>query len=233
MQNKIYFFVMNMSKNVERYEHIKKMLDDIHCSYSRIDAIDGRTMEYNPECKEILKCRPELLNTTFKCLTFKQEWKYDGSIYTSFPGLNIDGHEGAKGLILSNMKAFKNALLMDYEWYCVLEDDSVINQGVYDKLCNFVKQPENKSYDIVLLDERHFGWGGAAGVLYNIKIIGRLLNDLHPLSNFSIKMEEKYSLATLWDWKLWTYIKNTVNPTINYTTLPCIKSGDFISTINV
>jgi hypothetical protein len=234
MQKKIHFFVINMNKNAERYENIKKMLDSItNCSYSRIEAINGYYIEHNLECQELLKCRTPLLNTVFKCLTFDQEWIYDGSISTSFPGLNIYGHEGAKGLILSNIKAFNNALLMDFEWYCILEDDAIINQEIFDNLHNYIKNPENINSDIILLDDRHFGWGGTAGLLYNIKIIGRLLNDLHPLSEFSITMEEKYNLATLWDWKLWTYIKNTVNPSINYTTFPCIKSGDFLSTINV
>jgi len=229
-KNLIHFFVLNMKKNTDRYQFIEKMLNDIGCSYSRIEAIEGNKMADTLECKKLLNVRHEIINTTMTSIGFNQTWKYDGSILKSFPGLNLIGHEGAKGLILSNMKAFEHALSLDYEWYCILEDDAIIDSSIYQILCDFANT--HKSVDIVLLDDRNYGFGGTAGMMYSINVIGRLLEDLHPLSDFSITMEEKYGLATLWDWKLWKYIQTTVNPIVNYVQLPCIKSGDFESTIN-
>uniref|UniRef100_A0A6C0E218 Glycosyl transferase family 25 domain-containing protein n=1 Tax=viral metagenome TaxID=1070528 RepID=A0A6C0E218_9ZZZZ len=228
----IHFFILNMAKNTDRYHHIEQMMKSIGCSYSRIEAIDGTKMKDSMECKKILKIRPNLLNSTLTSLGFKQEWKYDGSILNSFPGLNLLGHEGAKGLILSNMKAFEEALMLDYEWYCILEDDAVIDLSIYHQLCEIVNKDANKNVDVLLLDDRSDGFGGTAGMMYRINIIGRLLEDLHPLSEFSINMESNHGLATLWDWKLWKYIQTAENPIINYLQVPCIKSGNFDSTIN-
>ena len=68
-------------------------------------------------------------------------------------------------------------------------------------------------------------------MLYNKKIIPTVLNDLHPLSNFSINALNygDKNLVNLWDWKLYKYI-SCINK--NYKTLPCVKSGSFISTID-
>jgi hypothetical protein len=185
-----------------------------------------------------------------------KKWNYDGSISTSFPGLNKIGHEGAKGLILSNIKAFKECIkinqeyiyainddnninldqyksifkdsIFKYDWFCILEDDAIIDEIIYNKILQFLNDNEKNDYDIILLDIR--GNGGAAGILYNSYIIPQLIEDLHPLSDFSISLEEKYNCASLWDWKLWHYVNNNK---IKFTLFPCIDSGKFESTINV
>lgn len=224
--DQIYFFVLNMKKNPERYSKISNMLNIIGCLYSRVEAIDGTNMEHNDEVLHMLKCRTAMLNTQFTCKTFNQDWVYDGSISSSFPGLNMYGHYGAKGLILSNIKAFHDSTHLKYKWFCVLEDDAEITQDIYNNLCNFINQPENQNIDIIFLDER--GPGGSAGNLYSNHIISQLISDLNPLSDFSINMEEIYGMAPLWDWKLWSYVKHN---NINYSIVPCIQSGSFPSTI--
>jgi GR25 family glycosyltransferase involved in LPS biosynthesis len=244
-----------MNKNKDRWYKISSILNIIEVSFSRIEAIDGFKLVKNNDAKEILKCRPNLLDSIFKCNTFNQEWVYDGNIQNSFPGLNIFGHEGAKGLILSNIKAFQQCIKINndyiyalnddnhlsckeynsciensfykYDWFCILEDDAIINRTIYNEIQEFVE--ENNDIDIILLDKRV--GGGAAGVLYNSKIIKQVLEDLHPLSDFSIKMEDEYNHATLWDWKLWHYINN--NDNIICKILPCIDSGGFDSTIDL
>ena len=227
----IYFLVLNMNKNPERYENITSMLNKTGCLFSRIEAIDGSSIEYNKDCKQILKCRPHLLNNTFKCISSNEEWVYDGGPATSFPGLNLHGHQGTKGLTLSNLKAFEKARQMDYNWYCILEDDAEITKEIYDKLLAFINNEKTRDTDMVLLDVRNYGFGGTAGMLYNKKILECLIKDLHPLSEFSLHMEEKHGLCNLWDWKLWTYLKHG-NPSIKIQNLPCIPCADFASTIN-
>lgn len=251
----IHFLILNMNKNKDRWEKISSILNNIQVSYSRIEGIDGFKLLKNKDAQEILKCRSHLLGITFKCHTFSQEWVYDGSINNSFPGLNIFGHEGAKGLILSNIKAFQKCISINndyiyglnddinvncskyksyieksyykYDWFCILEDDAIINRTIYNEILTFIE--ENKDIDIILLDKRQ--GGGAAGVLYNSKIIKQVLEDLHPLSDFSITMEDEYNHATLWDWKLWHYVNN--NPQIKCKIFPCIASGGFESTIDL
>lgn len=228
----VHFFVLNMDKNLERYQNISNQLDNLHCDYSRIKAIDGFNMNNDDDVKQILKIRENLIGCIFQSVETKRKWIYDGSIFKSFPNLNLYGHQGTKGLTLSNIKAFNEALKINYDWYCILEDDAEIDEISYNKIINFIRNPNNRNVDIVLLDDRHNGWGGTAGMLYNKKIISKLIDDLHPLSFFSIT-STKYgdkNLGNVWDWKLWKYVQ-FVNK--NFKILPCIKSGNFESTINI
>jgi GR25 family glycosyltransferase involved in LPS biosynthesis len=223
----IFFFVINLKRNPDRYLSVSKMLDEIKCPYSRIEAVDGSNIQFNENCLHILKCRPSLLNSVFKCINFEQEWIYDGSIASSFPGLNLLGHEGTKGLMMSNIIAFIESKKLNYDWYCILEDDGEINVNIYNEICKFIQNPQNNNLEMIFLDVRNAG--GSAANLFNKNIIDQFINDLHPLSDFSITMEEKYGLAPLWDWKLWCYV---LNYNIKYAFLPCIHSGRFPSTIN-
>ena len=230
MNNIIYFFVLNMDRNTERYEKIARNLRELNCKYSRIKAIDGQTMENDEECKKLLKPRVEIIGQTFFNKMTNEEWIYDGTVSTSFPNCSPTKSFGTKGLTLSNIKAFRFAKEMNYQWFCILEDDANLDKEDYNKILEFAKNEENKKIDIVLLDARHFGWGGTAGILYNKKIIDQLILDLHPLSDFSIQshLYGDSNLGNLWDWKLWKYV-NYINK--NFSQLPVIKSGDFPSMI--
>jgi GR25 family glycosyltransferase involved in LPS biosynthesis len=221
-----------MDKNVERYENISKQLETLNCDFLRIRAIDGFNMDNDEEVKKILIPRNNLIGYFFRSVDTKKKWIYDGSVFKSFPNLNLYGHYGTKGLTLSNIKAFNEASKLNYDWYCILEDDAEIDKIAYNKIINFINDKNNKNVDIVLLDARHNGWGGTAGMLYNKKIMNKLMEDLHPLSFFSIN-STKYgdkNLGNLWDWKLWKYVQ-FINK--NFKILPCIKSGNFKSTIQV
>jgi hypothetical protein len=196
-----------------------------------VKAINGFNMENDREARFILKPRQDLLGTLFQSVETKRKWVYDGSISKSFPNLNLLSHYGTKGLTLSNIKAFAIANNINSEWFCILEDDAELDDMSYKKIKNFVQNKYNKRYDIVLLDGRHNGFGGTCAMLYNKRIIPRLIRDLHPLSNFSI-LAANYgdkNLGNLWDWKLWKYVMY-VNK--NFTTLPCVSSGKFVSTIS-
>jgi len=259
----VHFIILNMNKNKDRWDKMVNTLNNLNINFTRVEAIDGFKLDNNNDhiVKQILSKRNELMNSVLKCQTFNQSWIYDGTIKTSFPGLNIYGNEGAKGLVLSNMKAFDECLKINkdyiyglnddntklindnrylsltnnnyfkYQWFCILEDDAILNKDVIKKIENFLNDlsKNNDKIDIIILDTR-IG-GGAAGVLYNSSVISKLRKDLHPLSEFSITMEEKYNHSPLWDWKLWHYVNNNIN--INFKTLPCIESGQFTSTINI
>jgi len=224
--------VLNMKKNTDRLDYIVNSLNKFVCSYTIVEAIDGNTMENNEDVKKIVRPVPRLLGTIFQSIETKKKWIYDGTISKSFPNLNLYGHYGTKGLTISNIKALMMASTMNFEWFCILEDDAEISFDIYNKILHFISKSENKNYDIILLDARHNGWGGTAGMLYNKRIINTLIFDLHPLSKFSIFSQKlgDANLGNLWDWKLWKYVMY-VNK--NFTTFPCIPSGKFVSTITI
>jgi hypothetical protein len=220
-----------MDKNTDRLENISKNLNDYNLNFTRIKAVDGFNMSQDSDAKLLLKPRKELLGALFQSIETKKKWVYDGTVSRSFPNLNLYGHYGTKGLTLSNIKAFIEASKMNYEWFCVLEDDSELDNNSYNKIKQFVSNKINSKYDIVLLDGRHNGYGGTCAMLYNKRIIPTLIRDLHPLSNFSI-LSMNYgdkNLGNLWDWKLWKYVMY-INK--NFTTLSCVTSGKFASTIS-
>lgn len=225
------FVVLNMDKNTERLDSINKMFDEIGCHFTRIKAINGFDMQNDNDAKTLLRPRKDLFGKKFKNLSNGKMWVYDGTMASSWPNISLNGHHGTKGLTLSNLKAFEFGLKQNCKFLCVLEDDAVIDQNSYRKIISFVENPINSNVGIVLLDARHNGWGGTAGMLYNSKILNQLLTDLHPLSIFSMSSERfgDKNLGNLWDWKLWKYCKY-INK--NFKTLPCIKSGMFVSEIN-
>jgi GR25 family glycosyltransferase involved in LPS biosynthesis len=223
----IHFLILNLDKNQDRYNNISNMLTKLNCSFTRIKAVDGNNIENDEDAKKILIPRQNLIGQTFKHNESNTSWIYDGSINKSFPCLHLDGHYGTKGLTLSNIKAFQLAETMNYEWYCILEDDAEIYQDTLDKMQKYI----NTNYDIILLDERANKWdaGGTSALLYNKRILNTLIKDLHPLSEFSINSYNYSKKDNLWDWKLWKYLNN-INK--NYNVLPCVKSGNFKSEIN-
>ena len=231
--NKVRFVVLNMDKNVERLKNISQNLKTYNIPFLRVRAINGYDMANDEDAKLLLAPRKHLLGAIFQSVETKKKWVYDGTIHKSFPNLNLFGHYGTKGLTLSNIKAFYiiSKLNMNYEWFCILEDDAELDDDSYNKIKGFVENQSNSNYDIVLLDVRHNGFGGTCAVMYNKRIIPSLICDLHPLSKFSILANHigDRNLGNLWDWKLWKYL-NFVNK--NFTSLPCVSSGKFISTIS-
>jgi len=232
ISNSVLFIVINMEKNRDRWNKIRSSLENIKkkygCNYIRVEGIDGRNMESDQSAKELLKPRLNLMNSKFSCLESKEEWIYDGTIRTSFPGLHLNGHQGYKGLTLSNIKCYyiikKNNF--KYNWYCILEDDSEINEDIYKKIINIIQN--NNTDDIILLDKR--GRGGACAVLYNKRVIDNVITHLHPVSEFSINNERVFKKGTnLWDWKLWVYLDNFRIKSKEYHIVP---SGSFKSVIS-
>jgi hypothetical protein len=233
--NDMLIMCLNMDKNIDRWLNIEKILIEIknkyNVNYIRIPAIDGNTMDDNDEVRNILQIRPNLLNTEFKCIESNDQWIYDGSISKSFPGLIRDNHLGTKGLTLSNMKAFSTIkdIYKNYKWYLILEDDAEITIKEFSNFRLITKYGKFNNYDVVLLDNRG-GKGGTCAMMYKNNIIDKLIEHMHPLSNFSIINEETYKKgANLWDWKLWVFLDNY---NIKYKIKPLFKSGKFKSTIS-
>ena len=228
----VLYIILNMEKNKDRLANIENKFVDLkekyNCDYLRIEAVDGHTMENDPFVKKILKPDKNLLGEKFRCISSNEEWIYDGKISQSFPGLKKNGHFGTKGLTLTNMKAF--FLIKDmpkYDWYCILEDDSEINEHIYNKIEDIAAYHKSTT-DIILLDKR--GRGGACALLYSQKSINNLITYLHPLSYFSRENETMYKRgANLWDWKLWVFLDNY---NIKHKEYLIVSSGKFKSTIS-
>jgi len=227
----IHFLVISMDKSKDRLDILLPQLNNINCSYTIVKGIDGNNMENDIDAIKILSptenVENKLLGKIFHHIETKNRWIYDGTVSTSFPNLNLNGHYGTKGLTLSNIKAFMVASELNYEWFCVLEDDSEIDMNIY----NIIKKTSiiNKNKDIILLDKREGGWGGTCAMLYNKRIIKTLISNLNPMSVFSRNSHKIGDTShNLWDWKLWKYVKY-INK--NFTICPCVPSGNFESTI--
>jgi hypothetical protein len=237
---KIKFYVINLKKDEDRMKNIENNLLRNKINFQRIEAISLENYDLNSQnLQNILSPIKDLMNTKF---THKdKEWFYDGTIYKSFPGLDLNGHWGTKGLTLSNIKTFNTILEQNKKfwskkiYHCILEDDAVITKDVYKQILLFINnQKGNKKYDVILLDARFNGEGGCAGVIYSNDIIPKIKEDLHPCSKFSQENEKKHIHkkglnCNLWDWKLYSYLK-TFN--INFGRLPIVKTNGLISTIN-
>ena len=226
----LYFLVINLDKNQDRYDVISKSLTELGCNFERVRAINGYDMDNDEDAKSLLFPRKYLIGKLFKSIDTKKAWVYDGSSEKSFPNLNLYGHYGTKGLTLSNIKCFEIASNLQYNWFCILEDDSVIDNNTLNVITSFVNDINNNKYDIVLLDDRN-GWGGTSAMLYNKRVVNTLKHHLHPLSQFSITSDNygDKNLGNLWDWKLWKYV---IHINKNFRLLPCVKSGFFPSTIS-
>jgi hypothetical protein len=228
----VLFLIINMNKNKERWENISIAFDDIkkkyNCDYIRIEGVEGKNMKDDISAIDILKPREDLIGREFNCCESNEIWEYDGTISKSFPGLFLNGHEGTKGLTISNIKCLTliKEQYPDYNWYCILEDDCEMNEITYNQIMSVI-QNTNYLNDVILLDKRKRG--GTCAMLYNQRIINNMITNLHPLSEFSITKEEKYKKTNLWDWKLWVYLDNFK---IKHTSCPVVKSGNFISEIS-
>lgn len=232
------FLIINMDKNKDRWNTINEsfkqlqsnLKNKLNINYIRVPGIDGRKMSNNQEVYQILSPRPFLRGQQFICKEFNQHWIYDGSIGKSFPGLNLNGHYGTKGLTLSNLKAFDIILKKYpfYKWYIILEDDAIINKDSINKINQIISHID-LSIQVILIDNR--GKGGAAGIIYRKDVIRKIIKHMHPLSKFSIENESKISGKTnLWDWKLWTFLDYF---NIKYQVIPILKNGQFPSTIDL
>ena len=232
------FLIINMNKNKDRWNTINhsfkqlqsNLKNKLNINYIQVPGIDGRRMTNNRQVRQILFPNPTLMGHQFICKEFNQHWIYDGSIEKSFPGLNLKGHYGTKGLTLSNLKAFDIILkkYSFYKWYIILEDDAIINKDSINKINQTILQID-PTIQIIVIDNR--GKGGTAGIIYHKDVIWKVIKHMHPLSKFSIENESKISGKTnLWDWKLWTFLDYF---NIKYQVIPILKNGQFSSTINL
>jgi hypothetical protein len=232
--NSILFLIINMNKNTDRWDKINKSFNILNakynCKYVRVEGVDGNNMENDSSAKEILKTRENLLGQKFTCIQSNETWEYDGTILKSFPGLKLNENKGTKGLTISNIKCLnliKNEY-PNYNWYCILEDDSEINKNSYNMILRYIKSIYN-SADCILLDKRGKGRGGTCAVIYNQRIIKNMIEVLHPLSKFSIINESVYKRGpNLWDWKLFVYLDFC---NIKHKIFPIVKSCFFKSEI--
>ena len=121
---------------------MQKIADDLNDSpgvrVRRIEAVDGSDLANVPD-DEFLKDYRHLKGAPMQCVGFDQKWVYDGTLNTAFPGLCLWGHQGYKGLTLSNLRAMKAALASDQpeEWVCIAEDDAELPPDTMQKIIKY------------------------------------------------------------------------------------------------
>lgn len=106
-------YILNLAQSRDR---MQKIADDLSGSpavrVKRIEAVKGFGLANVPDV-EFLKDYAHLKGSTMYCQGFNETWIYDGTLTTAFPGLSLGGHQGDKGLTLSNLRAMKAALASD------------------------------------------------------------------------------------------------------------------------
>ena len=111
-----------------------------------------------------------------------------------------------KALYMTNLKAIEKSLNMDYEWFMIIEDIHSINNLIYNKIINFLKNI--KDTDFIYLDNRFKKkeYKYTLPYVFNNKIKNTLISELIPisykLSNFI------HGNNNLWNLLLDKYIKN-------------------------
>jgi hypothetical protein len=231
--HEVLFMIINLDRNIERFQNVTSTLDYFGSKYVRISAVDGFSMDSDVDVQHILKPRLHLLNQNFNCLDNGDKWVYDGSIESSFPHLHLHGHYGTKGLTLSNIKALSLASIIahSFRWFCILEDDVEIDDNVYHDILNTCRATSHEEIDFILMDTRANGFGGTCAICYSSHVVGKCKDDLHPLSEFSLNTHKlEGPNANIWDWKLWKYVKKSSR---NFLQVPIVFSGNFPSTIDV
>jgi len=214
-------YVINLDRSSDRMQIIDSAFRSLNCDYIRVKGIDGKTMDSDTQIAE--EFFTDYLSGVLQVESIEDgnKWTFDKTVPSSgFFHLFRNGHHGAKGLILSNLRAMKmGAANVGKDWIVICEDDCNITQNMLDTINSAVYSDE----DIVWLDQR--GKGGACCVMYRRKILDELIKDLHPLSEFS----KNCDFSNLWDWKLFRYEKTGK---FRFRYIPCVQSGKFKSTID-
>ena len=161
-----------------------------------------------------------------------ENWEYDGTANTAFPGLFRGAKQGYKGLAMSSLIAMRQALTdcaagATYQWACIAEDDVVLNKRVLRTVRDAVLSADPET-GVIWCDKR--GKGGACLICYRIDFLPRVMARVHPLSDFSQTYEERMGRCTLWDWVLWDAL--AAAPAIPTTVLKVVDSGWSESTIS-
>lgn len=224
-------YVLNLPESQDR---MQKIADDLTGSpavrVKRIEAVNGFDLANVPD-DEFLQDYKHLKGSTMYCQGFSETWIYDGTLTTAFPGLSLGGHQGDKGLTLSNLRAMKAALASDQleEWVCIAEDDAELPPVTMQEIVKIVNTTTDQ--DILWFDERYRIGGedgsGTVFVCYRKSILPQLIEDMHPLSDFSRGFEATFKRGNLWDWQLYAYANTNHRLKLH----PLVKSGRFPSLI--
>ena len=226
MQCPFELYILNLPESRDR---MRKITKDLRGSpavrVKRVEAVRGTNLSHR-QAAQFLNGYSHLKGAFMHSQDFKQKWVYDGTLDTAFPGLNRLGHDGDKGLTLSNLRAMKAALAWEQpeQWVCIAEDDAHLPPEVIREVVRVVNATTD--HDILWFDSR--GLGGAALVCYRKSILPQVLKHMHPLSDFSRSYEARSGRANLWDWQLGSYARLNHRLKVH----PLVKSGAFESTIS-
>ena len=219
-------YTLNLADSTERMRKIEHDLrDSPRLRMTRIEAVKGSDLKNVPDAP-FLDNYTHLVGSSMHSHEFKQTWVYDGTLDTAFSGLNLHGHDGYKGLTLSNLRAMEAAIASKNPepWLCIAEDDARLPKEVIQEIEDTITTTTD--HDIVWFDSR--GLGGTSLVCYHKSVLPQVVKHMHPLSDFSRTYEERFQRANLWDWQLGSYTTHNHRLKVH----PLVKSGDFISLIS-
>ena len=153
---------------------------------------------------------------------------------TMFGGMR--GHEGTKGLWLSNIKTYELAVKKHKpsEYIIIYEDDAQLPSQFMDRIHTILS--ENQAVDIFALDIRtgplnpDFPPCCSNCIMYSVKILPRLITLMDPYNSGMIgQFQSSIHDDPLFDWYLF-YVLHRYFKTLVINLVEC---GDFPSTMNV
>jgi len=149
-----------------------------------------------------------------------------------------DGHAGTKGLQMSNVKIFQDAIKKGYEWILIFEDDAE-PPGDFDFIVleTIKKYPDSR---VIYLDNRNKGGDGfipgccTSCLLYHNSVFELLARELNPETSLYMKdyankpKEIVQHTDCLFDW----FLANTLaHYNIKTSSEPLVASDGFKSDI--
>jgi hypothetical protein len=150
-----------------------------------------------------------------------------------------DANYGTKGLQLSNIKIFEDAIKNNYEWILIFEDDAEPPKDFNNKLIKTMKKYSDSR--VIYLDARNQGGDGVtpecclACVLYHKSVFILLVQELNPeksiyMQDYKIKDKKiKNDNVCLYDW----YLSNLLSHyKIKTSSEPIVISNNLGSTID-
>lgn len=125
-------YVLNLDRQPEKFEKIKKKLDDLGIKFTRFSGVDGNSDEILSEWNEVKK--------TFE---FK-------------PGLGLLENQYAYGCLLSHKKIIEDAKKNKYNKILVLEDDVLFHKNFLNEIQKLKKIP--KTWKLLYFGTSQYDW---------------------------------------------------------------------------
>lgn len=221
------YYLMTLPMMSERRTTMTRRFKQLDAPLEVVIAVNGKKMDSDPRAVALFADQAK--GTPMHNTEYGENWTFDGRPSTGFGLLSRNGHQGIKGLWLSNILAMQVAVVTQPEandqWACILESDAVIDEATHRTILLRIRH--HSMNHIVLFD----GWRGACAVCYRLDVLRKVERDLRPMAHFAMHSELS---SNLWDWLLFDYVRKMgAAGTLSFHNAgQVVRNGDFDSTIS-